>query len=96
MLKSALHKTQGCVTSNYSFPFLRNLTREKNKTKSTVGQIRFGNNLFGKKVGGKVLRKYGILLPLFNKNQSKVDNVLNQGIFEAVKIASEVESKKSE
>ena len=44
-----------------------------------------------------------ILLPLFNRNQSKVDNVLNkgksladQGISEAVKIASEVESKKSE
>merc|ERR1711935_906429 len=44
-----------------------------------------------------------ILLPLFNRNQSKIDNVLNrgkslvdQGISEAVKIASEVESKKSE
>ena len=44
-----------------------------------------------------------ILLPLFNKNQSKIDDVLNkgrgfvdQGINEAVKIASEVESKKSE
>ena len=44
-----------------------------------------------------------ILLPLFNRNQSKFDNVLNrgkslveQGISEAVKIASEVESKKSE
>jgi len=44
-----------------------------------------------------------IILPLFNKNQSKVDTFLDkgkgfvdQGINEAVKIASEIEDKKSE
>ena len=44
-----------------------------------------------------------IILPLFMKNQSKIDQVLNkgkglvdQGLTEAAKIASEIESKKSE
>ena len=44
-----------------------------------------------------------IILPLFNKNQSKIDSYLNKGkgmadkaLTEAAKLAAEVESKKSE
>ena len=54
-------------------------------------------------LNGSAIIYRNIILPLFNKNQSKIDAVLNkgkgfvdQGINEAVKIASEIENKKSE